>query len=408
MARPVTTRSAGGDALLTLLCLLATGIGLLAIWDAGYARAAAAGKIFPREFWMQAIFTVAALFMGFWVGRSRPAFMQRAAPYWFGLAFLGLLLVEVPGIGKTIAGATRWIGFGPFTIQPAEFMKLAAILFLASSLTRPAAPTRNQRPRHWGETLDFVILPAIKRSFPYALVMIAIVVIEKEPDLATAMVIAASAFFMLIAKPVRAKVIVSIIALLGIGATIMTIQEPYRMARITNHAERWSPENIDGVGFQTTQSEAVLAAGGWFGVGLGNGRAKHTLPAPTTDFILATIGEEFGLVGSLVMTLLMAAIAGRLVLLAFRRTEPFPRLVLVGVGGWIAIQASTNIMMAYGTLPPIGIPLPFVSYGGSSLIALWMAIGTCQALISGVEEVEHAPTTGRDRWRNGRARISRA
>src|SRR5262249_19776069 len=154
-----------------------------------------------------------------------------------------------------------------------------------------------------------------------------------------------------------------------------------RISRILNHDARWSEENIEGSGYQTTQSEAAMARGGLFGVGLGEGRAKHTLPAPTTDFIMTTVAEETGLVGALIRARPAGGISGRLMWLGRGTSDRFGKLVLGGTAGWIGVQACTNIAMANGFAPPIGVPMPFVSAGGSSLIALWMAVGACQSVI---------------------------
>ena len=154
-----------------------------------------------------------------------------------------------------------------------------------------------------------------------------------------------------------------------------------------------------------------MASGGLFGVGIGNGRAKHILPATTTDFIMATIGEEVGLVGSLFVLSIIGAIVWRLKWLASRATDRFASLVLFGTAAWIGIQACVNVMMANGFLPAIGIPLPFISSGGSSLVALWMALGLCQSVLAPQPEPvveEEARETDRNRRRHGRARLSRA
>src|SRR5262249_2869093 len=141
----------------------------------------------------------------------------------------------------------------------------------------------------------------------------------------------------------------------------------------------------------------------------GAGRAKHVIPATTTDFIMATIGEEFGLLGSLVVIGLIATLVWRLFWLAQRANTKFAMLVLGGVGTWIAVQACTNVMMANGFLPAIGIPLPFISSGGSSLISLWLAMGLCQSVLAPVPVPGEAElATGRDRWGHGRTRLSRA
>lgn len=402
----VTTKKAP-DLALTILAILATLMGMLAIWDSGYARAAVNNQILPREFWMQGVFAVVSLFASFVVYKIPMETWKKFAGIGIILTIGLLLLVEVPGVGKEINFARRWIDLKIFLLQPAEFAKLAVILFLAVVLAKRKPAIKPPRaPRHFGERIDWQLVPWLKRAAPLLVVGLIIYLIEKEPDLATSMVIALSTFVMLIVGGVskRSLAILFLGSILVVGA--LTVKEPYRMARITNHAERWSEINIDGPGYQTTQSETALARGGLFGVGLGNGRAKHTLPAPTTDFILATVGEEFGLVGSLVVVGLIAAIALRMAALGMRRKDPFGRLVLIGIASWIGVQGATNVMMANGFFPPIGIPLPFFSYGGSSLLALWMGIGLVQSILTeNVVEKEVAIENRRNRRRDGWTRL---
>jgi cell division protein FtsW len=256
--------------------------------------------------------------------------------------------------------------------------------------------------------MDTVMVPKLRRCLPGLWVLLAVVLINKEPDLGTAAVIAATAFVMFVAGGVTRKTLFVGVLLAALGVGAMIKQEPYRMERIANHASRWSDQNMDDTGYQTVQSEVAQASGGVLGVGIGAGRAKHVLPATTTDFIMATVGEEFGLLGSLVVVGLLGAFVLRLIVLAGRAETQFGALVLTGIAAWIGVQACTNIMMANGFLPAIGIPLPFISSGGSSLISLWLGIGLAQAVLAPLpaKEEELAPRRHR-RWHR-RARLSRA
>jgi cell division protein FtsW len=149
-----------------------------------------------------------------------------------------------------------------------------------------------------------------------------------------------------------------------------------------------------------------MAAGGLVGVGVGAGRAKHILPAATTDFVMTTIAEETGLMGAIVVCAILAGIVFRLFYLSAYSQSDFARLVLQGIACCLAIQASVNVMMANGTLPPIGIPLPFFSSGGSSLIALWIAIGVAQSACAEQPTLEGRNEGHRNGWRNWRSRLS--
>jgi len=198
-----------------------------------------------------------------------------------------------------------------------------------------------------------------------------------------------------------------------IGGYGLVHSQGYRSDRIANHASRWTAQNIDDTSYQTVQSEYGMASGGLLGVGFGNGRAKHVMPAATTDFVLATVGEETGLVGTLAVLALLGGIVWRLVHNARRAPTEFGRLVCAGTAAWIGIQTTVNVMMANAFLPAIGIPLPFISSGGSSLLALWIVFGLCQTVLRpqlaavAVSE-EDADAAGSHRGRDRRARLSRA
>jgi cell division protein FtsW len=239
-------------------------------------------------------------------------------------------------------------------------------------------------------------------------VLAAVILIEKEPDMGTGAVVAFTAFCMMILGGVSKKSIVLATAIAALGVIGMIKQEPYRLERITNHAKRWEAGTMDDTGYQTVQSEVAMASGGFFGTGPGSGRAKHVQPAATTDFLPSTIGEEFGFVGMMLTLGILCLLVLRMLALATKAPTKFGSLVLSGCAAWIGIQATVNVMMSNGLLPAIGIPLPFISSGGSSLIALWMALGICQAVIAPqtAEEVEIAPNRHR-RWHR-RSRLSRA
>ena len=238
--------------------------------------------------------------------------------------------------------------------------------------------------------------------------MIGVVMIELEPDLGTAAVVGATAFAMCIAGGVSRKTLLWGLAIGALGCTFLATQKAYRLERILTHGARWETRNLDDTSYQTVQSEMAMASGGVGGVGIGAGRAKHVLPAATTDFVTATVFEEFGLIGALALIGVMAALVLRMLTLAQRAPSAFGGLLLVGVASWIGIQTCVNVMMANGLLPAIGIPLPFISSGGSSLVALWMAVGVCQGALAPQVAKEAAVEVGRDRWRHRRARLSGA
>lgn len=383
MNKALSSRTRFHDWPLFILSLLATLVGILFIFDAGYARSIQHGHgIIPREFKGQLIFLVVSLVTYILCLRISGDKWRRWSKIIFSLSFGSLILVEIPGIGMELNGARRWIGLGPIMIQPAEFMKVALILYISSVMMRHTSFTRpTKKITHWSVWMDYIFLPRLIRWTPAFLVLCSTILIEKEPDLGTAAVLVVTGFIMFVIGGVS-KESVLIASLMGImGITFLVKKQPYRLERILNHSQRWSPEMLDDLGYQTTQSETAMAGGGLFGVGIGAGRSKHMLPAATTDFILATIAEEVGFLGACGVICLLGGITIRLVVLGQQNKNRFTQMVLYGTASWMGIQTCTNIMMANGSLPAIGIPLPFVSSGGSSLLALWIAIGICQSVL---------------------------
>jgi len=372
------------DPWLFALAAIATCLGLLFIFDAGYARALQSQKTgLPPEFQSQLIFLLIAAVASWWAA-SVPTHLWKK---WSKMAWVVnlLLLALVLVFGHQLNGAKRWIGIGQFTVQPAEFAKLAAIIYLAGYFAeRKAWPKKVKRQKNFALTFDNIWIPKLKRCLPAIWVFLAVILIEVEPDMGTGAVIAATGFAMFIPAGVTKKSIFLALLVAVVAGGIAVIKEPYRLERFTHHPQRWANENFDDLEFQTVQSELAISSGGIAGVGLGAGRAKHVLPATTTDFIMATVGEESGLWGSFLVLGILGGIVFRLLYLAQRAKNRFDMLVLYGVGCWIGIQTCVNVMMANAFLPAIGIPLPFISSGGSSLVALWLGLGVCQATLSHV------------------------
>ncbi|RYG45398.1 FtsW/RodA/SpoVE family cell cycle protein [bacterium] len=266
------------------------------------------------------------------------------------------------------------------------------------SSTFSAIPrTRRSAGSSWDRSRGFLALAGVALT-------------ERGKDLGTAAVLLAILGAMCVIAGVRWQTLVAWSLVMFVGITGLVMKEPYRVARITNHLHRWDPKVVDSEGFQSAQAEVGMASGGLTGVGLGRGRTKHIIPAPTTDYVNATIGEETGLVGMSAVLLLLGGIVARLLILAKRAQEKFPAYVLFGTASWLTIQTCVNVMMANATLPSIGIPVPFISSGGSSLIALWLAIGICQGVLrqSTVKVKEETAEAGADGRRYGRTRLSRA
>lgn len=285
---------------------------------------------------------------------------------WVYPIMLGSLgaLVLVLIIGSSVNGQKNWIElFGPFRFQPSEFAKLAVVLFSADLLARKY--DKLDQMRH-------LIIPLVPL---YAII---IILILAEGDLGTAMVIMPIMMSGLYFVGAPAKWFGGIFAL-GIGGiALMTWMKPYRMQRFVS----WLHPGADpqGAGFQVTHGQRALGSGGIWGAGLGGSKEKWgTLPEAHTDFIYAVVGEELGLLGTLAVLILFIAIAVTGIRVARMAHDPFVQLASLGVVAWLVTQMMVNIGAVLGILPITGVPLPLVSYGGSSLVPTLVALGMLMA-----------------------------
>ena len=275
------------------------------------------------------------------------------------IAIVLLIAVKIPGVGRRVNGADRWIGMGPLSIQPSEVIKLSMVLVMAHLLA--LEPHKIQSFRKG-------VLPIL------GLLGVIAGLIMLQPDLGTTLVIAATAFFMLIAAGARATHIGSLIGI-GLGLVVASIAAaPYRMRRIFAFLDPWADPL--GKGYQTIQALLALGPGGLFGLGLGQSRQKFLyLPENHTDFIFAMIGEELGFVGASLVILLFFLFAWRGFRVAMRAPDPFMGFFAVGLTAMVSIQAMINMGVVSGVLPVTGITLPFISYGGTSLVFTMLGVG---------------------------------
>lgn len=388
-----------------LMSLLGCGV----ILTAGFARSIASGDGFlSRELIIQFIALLLAVPTMIGIARVPASVWRRLMPVVFFIAFLGLLAVKL--FGHEMSGAQRWIKLGPITIQPAEFMKVAAILFVAVILSTRKEwkmPKLGRNP-DWAKKLDHLYLPKLMRFWPALLLLGVIYMIEREPDLGTAAVVGAVTYLMFCFGGATRFSIVFVTLLAVVGTWMMVKSEPYRMERITSHLHRWEDHHVDDIGYQTTQSETAMASGGFAGVGVGAGRAKHMMPAATTDFAMATVAEETGFLGVVFVLAATGFIIWRLLEMAKLSSTLYGYHLCIGVAIWLTVQACVNLAMANGFLPPIGIPFPFISSGGSSLFALWIALGLCQSAYCEQPALEGSHEARRHRWGHRRTRLSGA
>ncbi|MGJ9412012.1 putative lipid II flippase FtsW [Aeromicrobium sp. CF4.19] len=277
------------------------------------------------------------------------------------LASIGLVLLTfVPGVGIEVNGNRNWIPLvGGFRLQPSEFAKLALVLWIADLYAKRQRMMRHPR---------YILMPMILVAGAVA----ALVVLQR--DLGTALVVFCIIVGMLWVAGLPGRYMGAVLAVLGVVSIFFVATAPHRLARLLSFLNPLADPDKDG--YQAIHAMMGFARGGFWGVGLGGSRQKWgSLPEAHTDFILAVVGEELGLVGSIVVLLLflMLAVAG--VRIATRTTKPFVRYAASGITIWITAQALINIGMVLGMLPVIGIPLPFLSYGGSSLLVTLVACG---------------------------------
>ncbi len=310
----------------------------------------------------QAMFAVAGVVAMFVVARTSVQFWRGFA--WALVVIAFGLLIAVLVIGREVAGQRNWIEiFGPFRLQPSEFAKLALVVWGACLLTRRDRPIDS-----WSRLL----IPLLPVS---ALMMVLVLM---EGDFGNTLMLAAITMGILFAAGAPLRLFAIMGGALLVGVLLLTVAAPYRMERFTS----WLDPGADrlGFGWQVTQGQYALGTGGFWGVGLGASREKWgSLPAASTDFIFPVIGEELGLIGTLTVLALFGILIFAIFRLARTTDDQFVRLASVGVGSWITVQAVLNIGAVLGILPITGVPLPLVSYGGSSLIPTLVALGMLMA-----------------------------
>jgi len=284
---------------------------------------------------------------------------RRLAPLLLAVAFLLLTVVLIPGVGIYVDGARRWLGSGQFRLQPSEIAKFALLVFCADVLAR-----RQHEVADWRRALR----PIVSVLGAVALLMML------EPDLASFMVIAVTVSAMLVVGGIRARHLAALAAAGVFMITMFSFVVPWRRARMFSFFS--GGQDAHAAGYQVTQSLIALVRGGWTGVGLGAGRAKwNFLPAAHTDFIFAVIGEELGVLGCALVVGLFVLIAVIGFRTAHRAPDRFGTVLAVGATAWIVGQAVLNLGAVVGVLPVTGVPLPFVSFGGTALVSTMVAAG---------------------------------
>lgn len=356
--RPAGRRSASFVVLLVLVVAL-NFIGLVMVLSASSVTALDATGSSWYHFQRQGIWFLLALTAMVVSMRTDYRALRRFVAPGLVAAIVLLVVVLIPGIGSSVNGAQRWIVFGPISLQPSELAKLAVALFVADLLARRSDRIRDSR---------LTVRPV--------LVVLAVVsgLILMQPNLGTALVIAMTVFVMMFIAGVSMAPLAAWGAAGIAAATMLAMSADYRRARVLAFLDPWDdPLNT---GYQTIQSLVGIASGGVWGVGLGNGRAKWGfLPFAHTDFIFAVIAEELGLIGALVVVTMFVLLGLVGIKIAIDAPDRFGTLAAVGITTWLVVQAFVNMGAVAGRLPITGVPLPFLSAGGSALLANMVGVG---------------------------------
>jgi cell division protein FtsW len=374
--------------LLVLVTLALVAFGLVMVYSASSARALLGSDDPAYYLKRQALYAVAGLVALVLLSRTDYRRLRHAAGPLLLASFV--LLVAVLAVGTAVNGARRWIPLGTLTFQPSELAKLALALWIAGLLARRPAP----------QTLGDLVRPiGLVVGAACALILV-------EPDLgsALAIVIMVAAILLVAGTPVRTLATGSGIAGMLVLAAIWF--EPYRRARIFSFIDPW--HDPQGAGFQSVQAMIALGSGGIFGVGLGESVQKiYYLPEASTDMIFAIVGEELGLLGVLAVVGAFAVFAYAGLNIALHCHDPFGKRLAAGLTALVCGQAAVNVSAVMGLAPLTGVPLPFVSYGGSSLVVGLASVGILLniAVNHGVSAVSEVPDRRR---RNSRARPARA
>ena len=307
----------------------------------------------------QSLWLVSGLVALHWVAQRDYNVWKTLTPYGLVLTFALLVLVLLPFLGTQVNGARRWFRLAGFSIQPGEIAKLAVVLYLASFLVR--------KEQDLAMFTRGVLAPmAVVGLFAGLLLL--------EPDMGTAVVLTLVLFGLLFLGGARLPHLLVLGLVLLAAAYMLIMQSDYRRRRLLNFLDPWK-DSAD-TGFQLTQSFVALGNGGWFGVGLGEGRQKlFFLPEAHTDFVLALVGEELGFLGTGLLIALFAILIVKGFKIAGQAPDAFGRHLACGITLLVGIQVLINMSVVSGLLPTKGLTLPFVSYGGSSLIVSLVAMG---------------------------------
>ncbi len=352
------------DQSLLWVTLILLGIGLVMVYSASIAIAESDKALgYNSSYYLvrQTIFLIVSLTAGFVAFNVPMAWWQKMAPYLFLLGLALLVLVLIPGIGKVVGGSRRWLSLFVINLQPSEFMKLFAAMYVADYTVRKAA-----------------VMDSFTKGFmPMLFVMLLVGgLLLNEPDFGAFAVIAAISISILWLGGINARIFGGLIVLLVVGFVFLIWSSPYRLERVIGFMDPWADPY--GKGYQLSHALIAFGRGEWFGVGLGASVEKLLyLPEAHTDFLLAVIAEELGFIGVLTVIGLFVWILMRAFGIAKEAIENeryFSALLAQGLGVWIGVQSIINMGVNMGLLPTKGLTLPLMSFGGSGILANCVAL----------------------------------
>ena len=344
-------------------------MGSLLVWSA--SRADLASESDPQSYLKRHLINIGvALVLGFIASRINYRLLRAYTPVVYVASMVLLLVPFVPGLGVTIAGARAWIDVPlGLTIQPSEFAKITVILMMAALLSE-------RRDREEEPSAQDVLLALAVAAIPTAIILV-------QNDTGTVLILAAVSLSIVAVSGVRTRWLVGLIgaAILGVLASIqLGLLQEYQVDRLTSFIN--PDDDVSASAYNANQARIAIGGGGLDGYGLFEGPQTqgNFVPVNESDFIFTVAGEELGFLGSALLIALMAVILWRAVLIAWKADDLYGRLVATGVAAWLAFQMFENIGMTLGIMPITGIPLPFVSAGGTSMMATWIALGLLQTV----------------------------
>jgi len=342
---------------ITVLTLLAVGV-VMVFSASEYSTLVYYGDSF-HYFKLQLGWSILGLLTMFFISNIEYRRLKQYIWPILALAFVVLVAVLIPGVGQERLGARRWIALGPIGFAPAEMVKLCLIIFTAYGLSR-----QKEKVKYFS-----------KGVLPYMMVMgLAAGLILIQPDLGTAVSLAGIVMIMIFAAGARMAHLGGLAAAGAVAVTFAIALKPYRLKRFLAFLDPWADPL--GAGFHIIQGLYAIGSGGFFGLGLGQSRQKFLyLPENHTDFIFAIIAEELGFFGASLVVILFLLFIWRGLKIAITSHDPFASLLATGITAWVGVQAIINIGVVTGSLPVTGIPLPFISYGGTSLVFTMAAVG---------------------------------